>query len=143
MRAHDLFAHLLAIFSSIGSLVNSVQDFIKSEDIDSDLSDRLKAMFNAGVAAGYIESLKSLYKLLGNWVNFYEAKKAEAKRKSGNVFGFSSVTEFEKFTQKLEIIRGRIAVELDGVAYAWQTKANQSGTTYQQIQPRVTLQRRQ
>lgn len=141
MRAHDLFAHLLAIFDSIGVLVSAVKNSFDPSEVNSDLNQRLIAMTNAGVAAGYIESLKSLYELLGNWVNFYTAKRNEALAKSGNVFGFSSVTEFQKFTQKLEIIRGRIAVELDGVAYAWQTPADQSGTTYQQIQPRVTLQR--
>ena len=141
MRAHDLFSHLLSIFSSIGGLISAVKNSFDSSEINSDLNQRLIAMTNASVAAGYIESLKSLYELLGNWVNFYNAKRTEASRKSGNVFGFSSVTEFQRFTQKLEIIRGRIAVELDGVAYAWQTKANQSGATYQQTQPRVTLQR--
>ena len=138
MRSHDLFAHLLTMFASIGSVVKSVGNRSEYPGVSEENFKRLEALTREIAAAGYIESLKQLYELLGKWVNFYTVKKSNFSNQS---FGFNKLTDFKQFIQKLEIIRGRIAVHLDGIAYSWQHSAilyGQSGSPKNQ-QPQISL----
>ena len=137
MRSHDLFAHLLTIFNSIGGIIGSLGS-VDRRGISDDNSKRLDAMVYSGVAAGYIESLKSLYGLLGKWVEFYTTTTTNVNSAE---FGFSNPDRWRQFIQKLEIIRGRIAVELDGTAYNWQRPASSSLPLAKDVQPIVTFQR--
>ena len=140
MRSHDLFAHLLTMFASIGSVVKSLGNKNEYPGVSEDNFKRLEALTREAAAAGYIESLKHLYELLGKWVNLYKVKESSFKKTQ---FGFKDKEDFAKFTQKLEIIRGRIAVHLDGIAYSWQHSASlysQSGSAKNQ-QPQINLYR--
>ena len=139
MRSHDLFAQLLTIFNSIKSIAGALSKKEEYPGVSEENFNRLDALVNAGIAAGYIESLKSLYELLGNWVNLYTTNKTN---QSPSSYGFSQPRDLTRFIQKLEIIRGRIAVELDGVAYNWQREAGSSTLEASQIQPRITLARK-
>jgi hypothetical protein len=113
-RQHDIIGNLhtmvvgvYAVYSSIAGLLTGSNKVWKTEE-----ARKVQAMMAAAAASSMVESLKSTYSLLTEWV---ETCSGHEKWNSSGEEGFTY--DQKAYIQRLDVVRGCIAVKLDEIAY--------------------------
>ena len=113
-RQHDVIGGLKTMISGVISIFNSIVASLG--DKNGNLSDdarHIAALMAAAGSSSMVESLKSTYVLLGDWVD-------EARASPHWSLGTGAFTPDERaYIQKLDMIRGIIATKLDEIAYQY------------------------
>jgi hypothetical protein len=111
-RQHDIIGGLKTMISGVISIFNSIVASLGDKNgILSDDARHIAALMAAAGSSSMVESLKSTYVLLGDWVD-------EARASPHWNSGRGAFTPDERaYIQKLDMIRGIIATKLDEIAY--------------------------